>query len=1518
MKAKIKGKVFNVVEGATFSEEYNEKLDSGAIIISQVEKQKFKPYDDVFVYNDDANFVGISSTQIKYEEKVETTRTTPIYANEREEDIVNTTTIGGGTLGIRIFGDGIFGYLIYLLHYTSDIEEYCPYDFNNNLILTFNGENLVEGSGLGSSVSMQVSRDHYSANTTNISFVVSGTYYSLSAMIDEENSVINFGVSPYIIDSRTGERLFRVSSFSIVEGRNTYTIRDVSINNVFHITMNDESIYNYLIEGQEIHITINDKYSDGSVSTSTTQGIVNEAGQLQFSRSGFSFVRIRNTNVYALSQTIPITSNFLVERSLSNFYLLIDNNEGFEKPSFYRHLLIDSVSEERINLVENLYKYKITLMSETKRLEKIQCPNLSITQPLKFSKKKSIYQYLIQYLELFNPKIKIATRGGANTWFYAPKYKLSPRLETKFSKVIAPDFSLNNPTFRDLLNQLMIVGDCIPIVKDNVIDYLDLTKRKGVFNVEGTNYFENSLSSEDYTNNLKKNYNEGLSINNARYIEKLGFRNSENGLMTIENMRIETRYPIYKINKIYMCYYKKYAVYINDTTSQQNYIMLVKQDITPLVKLNSERNLLSTDWLDLAQTKPSNIEDASQYKLMTIGYDLGSNLITGWGTIYSYPIQNSWYDTTKSYIENIVSYMDSTYPFGINNGETIKQIAENGTMVSVVGDWQDTIVVPDTPNTLQTSDPLKLKCLFFEIDYNAFYNGTIIHSKDNNFGDLVDNDNPSSSLTLLESDGNFEKEKINRVGNTIYQINARYKSVDEIQELGSVYEDDNIIYHREYSIYQHFVKCNYYATKDYVMKNYFTSVWAKHRTYNLLGYDESIVRAENKKVFLYLSSDEIYNEIHNSLEFENFENNNPLYLLASAFVPNAILTSVNDYVLNDNINAGYLENNFSDVNTFVSGTSLIFNVKMFDNVSGGVKINQIAPDAGIIDANDEYTKGSTQQWLLSVDDIETGQIENISVNVVHLDNSDLFLETPFIFDNSKINNVYQNILYNLPQTSGMLDNAINIIKWQGNIYKDNKEQLDFTFQIEPITRDKNVAFNGNFMLLNNLVNYIYKNDINYSLADTSLVQNDILMYYSSFNTGQDYGVYILGTICVNIPTNKSIEDISQISFTYNYNVSYSKDALSWNAYLTVNNIKIKEVHSDYIVCEIATMLQRYDFNVFNHKITLKEVIGQETITMNLYRYNYNQTFNGYYERKPIQDKEGYQSFGNTLQIGVYNNKYGIEISSINAGSRFDGLTYMDDEHNEYNYGTNLSAINYDIHKNIFVFYRKNGTIEDSKLMGKGLPDETNLFSTELLVSDIFTIEENEVNYNSILIDIREVEMGTADTIKTLEYWYYDEKEECYKFVFGVNMYGEDIFKEKNDTYKIEFLNNSVNIYYGERVIYLDYVDDIENITSMTLNFYDREGNFLEEETFQITKDTIDLNEKTNVSYFSIKEIIGNNINYTKLNVYRITKRKRIYLSLLSNNVFEVYDNNLIECGSILNYYNSGEQINNYQLMKKNV
>ena len=67
MKCLIKGVVYDVVEGATFCDEYNEKLSSGSIILSHIPKTEFAPYDDVYIYNDDFNFPGIPTTRIKYE-----------------------------------------------------------------------------------------------------------------------------------------------------------------------------------------------------------------------------------------------------------------------------------------------------------------------------------------------------------------------------------------------------------------------------------------------------------------------------------------------------------------------------------------------------------------------------------------------------------------------------------------------------------------------------------------------------------------------------------------------------------------------------------------------------------------------------------------------------------------------------------------------------------------------------------------------------------------------------------------------------------------------------------------------------------------------------------------------------------------------------------------------------------------------------------------------------------------------------------------------------------------------------------------------------------------------------------------------------------------------------------------------------------------------------------------------------------------------------------------------------------
>ena len=59
LKCRIHEKDYDIVSGSTFSEEYNETLDSGSIILDHVAKiNDLKPYDDVYIWNSDEDFNG--------------------------------------------------------------------------------------------------------------------------------------------------------------------------------------------------------------------------------------------------------------------------------------------------------------------------------------------------------------------------------------------------------------------------------------------------------------------------------------------------------------------------------------------------------------------------------------------------------------------------------------------------------------------------------------------------------------------------------------------------------------------------------------------------------------------------------------------------------------------------------------------------------------------------------------------------------------------------------------------------------------------------------------------------------------------------------------------------------------------------------------------------------------------------------------------------------------------------------------------------------------------------------------------------------------------------------------------------------------------------------------------------------------------------------------------------------------------------------------------------------------------
>ena len=103
-------------------------------------------------------------------------------------------------------------------------------------------------------------------------------------------------------------------------------------------------------------------------------------------------------------------------------------------------------------------------------------------------------------------------------------------------------------------------------------------------------------------------------------------------------------------------------------------------------------------------------------------------------------------------------------------------------------------------------------------------------------------------------------------------------------------------------------------------------------------------------------------------------------------------------------------------------------------------------------------------------------------------------------------------------------------------------------------------------------------------------------------------------------------------------------------------------------------------------------------------------------------------------------------------------------------------------------------------------------------------------------------------------------------------------------------------------------------------FYDSNNILLERNTVGFGVYDIPKTLISNMIYFKItpmKESDEDKLKY--INVYRYQKTRTIYLSLLSNNSFEVVKDNSIVNGTILNYQEEeGVKINTYQLMKKNI
>ena len=266
--------------------------------------------------------------------------------------------------------------------------------------------------------------------------------------------------------------------------------------------------------------------------------------------------------------------NFEFNEKLDSFNMVISNCDtditftkfqyfkvaSDEPNTFSLTMILDNYTKSIVNLNgTQKFEYTINLMSETKLLEKIKCPNRQILHSL-VDGNRTLLEVIRQVCELYIPRVKKI--AGADTWTYDYAIDwhnifdaLSNEPVDYFSNIPCPDLSFTKTSLRDVLTTLMLVVGCIPVVRNRTLGCINLRARPTNFNIIDNRILQiqQSNSSDSFTTTLRNPVSSVLDTNNIVRNEIIGFRDSVNVfLKQQENLVLTTDFPIEKVNKLEM------------------------------------------------------------------------------------------------------------------------------------------------------------------------------------------------------------------------------------------------------------------------------------------------------------------------------------------------------------------------------------------------------------------------------------------------------------------------------------------------------------------------------------------------------------------------------------------------------------------------------------------------------------------------------------------------------------------------------------------------------------------------------------------------------------------------------------------------------------------------------------------------------------------------------------------------------------------------------------------------------
>jgi hypothetical protein len=701
-----------------------------------------------------------------------------------------------------------------------------------------------------------------------------------------------------------------------------------------------------------------------------------------------------------------------------------------------KRLVIDTITERIISFDPLTYEYQITLFSETKILENFLLPNLSITQPANPSERKSIGFYINKYLELYGPKKRVRfSTSEPNRWKWEQKFTISSIDLLIFNNTECPEFQWNQPTLREVLTDLMMVLDKIPILNQTVITFLDITKTKNPVLLSSTlgeiNFVEKIITSGEAVSELRLNMENALMPKKdnldivTRKVEYTSFRNSNAGaFVDTDNMEIVLENPILKLLRVTI------MVPIVTTNFWGDFTW-IELDITNHCVEKGIYDLLSPEPKELL-TYTKNLADINR-KQFNVFYSRGGNTISGWGLKYN--IGNFLFLTFDEYpFDSILQYV-----------LTEQTLAENFNRMDAVFKVEYETTAPVLMDVGRNYEAKQNERNIFDSQTNAY----------------VD----------VNAQGKFTQTKINRLGNDTLIITGRYLTSLAVPDIGDVYENEYIVFSQEISVFNDYVNVKLIAAKNYVLRDYFTGVQSRKRNTEL-ATESSFFRHDLKKVYAEFSLFPKFEkakfltdafDVIKPLKLFGFTKNDsvkqPIITAAiKTFDPN----TVNVYP------SGSTSFYAVELDKKISGNSLLFTLTTKDNVSVGDKItmrtilninegNPIRTQERYNYANQSNGEFSKIQFLL-IDNYDIGDgMTNWPVSGDYYTNAASNVNT-FLTEMRT-----RPLLNNL----NVANNSAS--KYELPIYKDNKEITKLTMQIEFCADSRSIVFTEQFLKLQKFI-----------------------------------------------------------------------------------------------------------------------------------------------------------------------------------------------------------------------------------------------------------------------------------------------------------------------------------------------------------------------------------------------------------------------------------------------------------------